>query len=229
MQKHLCVLTLLAMLLLVVPLTVNALGLDIEAKAGGGVAMGTTDNESTTGALRWAAGAGLNLDLYLLTVGKLALGLSAGTDYTIMNFHGVTDITFPIVTVRTSDSTYNYLIIPAALAGKISCTESLSLIFKLGGYMGYFLGGVSDLRYSPEGGPFVNGEVTLDSSNTEQWQYGLHFCAGADFALKGKLSFSPSLQFDMGLTDTSVNNPLEAFKDTFWALTANVGIKYKAF
>jgi hypothetical protein len=41
------------------------------------------------------------------------------------------------------------------------------------------------------------------------------------------LSIGPSLQFDVGLTDTSIDamQPTPS-NDTFWALTANVGIRY---
>jgi hypothetical protein len=74
----------------------------------------------------------------------------------------------------------------------------------------------------------VNGPQTLDTSNTNQWEYGLHFTAGTDIALGGSLIIAPALQFDMGLTDTTVNSTAAGnFKDTFWSLTLVVGIKYR--
>ena len=59
-------------------------------------------------------------------------------------------------------------------------------------------------------------------------EYGLHFTAGTDIALGGSLSIAPALQFDMGLSDTTVNGPIVGnFNDRIWGLTLMVGIKYK--
>jgi hypothetical protein len=63
--------------------------------------------------------------------------------------------------------------------------------------------------------------------------YGLSFYAGLDVFSRGKLSITPSLEFNLGLSDTTVDQEIApgviyppASKDTFWALTANVGIRY---
>ena len=115
-------------------------------------------------------------------------------------------------------------------------SDRLSFIVRAGGFASYFLGGTVDNTYDPEiilPGPievYVNGEVDLDDSNTEQWMYGLRFYAGAELMKKGKISIIPGIQFDIGLTDTSIDSvqPLPS-KDTFWALTASVGVKYSLF
>ena len=50
--------------------------------------------------------------------------------------------------------------------------------------------------------------------------YGLSFYAGLDLFTRGKLSIAPSLEFNLGLTDTTLDLPFPAASnDTFWALT----------
>jgi hypothetical protein len=227
MRKTRVLFSLVAVMLVGAAFGLSALGLDLELKGGGGLAMGTTDDPNKSGQVRWALDAGLNLDLFLLRLGPVSLGVSSGAEYANLNYHSV-DKGIP-GTIQTSDSAYNYLIIPFTLAGKFKVGASHSLTARAGGFAGYFLFGTSDLTYNPEIPPFfVNGEATLDSSNTVQWMYGLSFYAGLDLWGKGRLSFTPSLEFNMGLTDTSINakQPTPS-KDTFWALTANVGIRYR--
>ena len=57
--------------------------------------------------------------------------------------------------------------------------------------------------------------------------YGLSFYAGLDLFTRGRLSIGPSLEFNLGLTDTSIDLQPTPSNDTFWALTANVGIRYR--
>ena len=77
------------LLLLGAAVGLSALGLDVELKGGGGMAMGTTDDSNKSGELRYALDAGLSLDLYLLELGRLSLGLSGGAGYANLNYHGV--------------------------------------------------------------------------------------------------------------------------------------------
>ena len=222
MRKWLFVLILLGLAALTLPMTVGAFGLDVEAKAGAGIGLGTTDNKNITGAARLAAGGGVGIDLFLLNAGPVTLGLSTGVEYSYLTFHS-TDSNYQGYGLNvTTDATYNYITVPIALVGSMPLSSSLRLVMRAGAFIGYFLNGSADLT----------GDVVqtsdLDSSNTEQWQYGLHFTAGADIDLGGNFSVSPALQFDMGLTDTSVNAVAGPYKDTFWSLTAIVGIKYKA-
>jgi hypothetical protein len=221
-------------MLLVSAFGLSALGLDVELKGGGGLAMGTTDDPDKSGAVRYALDAGLALDLFLLEPGSMAFGLFAGASYINLHFHGVWEnypdpIPPPATsfTTQTSDSTYNYLLFPFGLAGKFGIGKG-SLTVRAGGFVGYFLSGTSDLTYPTEVLPWWdNGPTTLDDSNTELWMYGLSFYAGLDLFSWGKLSIVPSLQFDLGLTDTTVDLAYPpASKDTSWALTANVGIRY---
>ena len=62
--------------------------------------------------------------------------------------------------------------------------------------------------------------------------YGIRAYAGVDLFTKGKITISPGIQFDMGLTDATVDIPLfppDVSKDTFWALNAIVSVKYGVF
>lgn len=230
MRKTKVLFSLVTAMLLGAAFGLSALGLDLELKGGGGLAMGTTDDPNKSGQVRWALDAGLTLDLFLLRLGSISLGVSGGAGYANLNYHSVDKgITIPAPTIQTSDSSFNYLIIPFTLVGKFDIGARRSLTARAGGFAGYFLFGTSDLTYNPEVPPFfVNGEVTLNNSNTVQWMYGLSFYAGLDFWGNGRLSFTPSVEFNMGLTDTSINaaQPTPS-KDTFWALTANVGIRYR--
>ncbi len=241
MRRTKLVLSLVMAMLLASAIGLSALGLDVELKGGAGLAMGTTDDPDKSGAVRYALDAGLTLDLFLLEPGSMAFGVSAGAGYTNLNFHGVwanypaQPFAPPATTTQTSDSTYNYLLFPVALVGKFGLGASRSLTLRAGGFVGYFLSGTTDLTYATEnpGNGWVSGEYPLDDSNTQLWMYGLSFYAGLDLFTRGKLSITPSLQFDMGLTDTTIDQEIApgviyppASKDTSWALTANVGIRY---
>jgi opacity protein-like surface antigen len=212
------------------PVTVSGLGLDVEAKAGAGIALGTTNNPNATGSARVAGGGGVGADLYLLNLGPVDLGISVGAEYSYLSFHSVWTgfLTSPFNVDQAADSNYSYLNFPIALLGRIPLTQSISVVVRAGGFLGYFLSGTSTDTYTPDIGQ--NGAQTLNSNNTYQWEYGLHFTAGTDIALTDSLAIAPALQFDMGLTDTT--KPIPApngtdYKDTFWSLTLMVGIKYK--
>ena len=234
MKKHLCLLLFIAMVFLGVPMMAGALGLDVSVQAGGGAAMGTTDDDLKSGKLRWAAEAGLAVDVYALELGALSLGLSLGADYALLNYYGITDLSAYGAGDRTAEPRYNYLFIPAALVGNLRLQTDKSVTVRIGGFAAYFLGGKTDVTYDievPLAG-LINGEYDLDDSNTEQWMYGIRAYVGANLFKKGKLSISPGIQFDMGLTDTSVDFPLfppDTSKDTFWTLIANVTLKYSLF
>lgn len=240
MRRTHLLLSLATAMLLVSALGLSALGLDVELKGGGGMAMGTTDDPDKSGELRYALDAGLSLDLFLLELGRVSLGLSGGAAYANMNYHGVWDnypaqpFAPPATTTQTSDSSYNYLLFPFGLVGKVGL-GARSLTVRGGGFVGYFLNGTTDLKYATEnaGNAWVSDEYPLDDSNTELLMYGLSFYAGLDLFGKGRLKVTPSLQFDIGLTDTTIDQEIApgviyppASKDTFWALTANVGIRY---
>jgi hypothetical protein len=228
MRKWLFIVLLLGLVTIGVPMTAAALGLDVEAKAGAGIGLGTTDNSDITGAARLAADGGIGVDLYLLVVGPVDLGLSTGVDYSYLTFHSTWSNFFGQPTDQTTDATYNYINVPIALVGSMPLNPTLRLVVRAGAFIGYFLNGTADVTYTPElGGPFTNGSVDLDSSNTIRMEYGLHFTAGVDWDLGGGLAVAPALQFDMGLTDTSKNSTGNDFNDTFWSLTLMVGIKYK--
>jgi hypothetical protein len=230
MRKMLCTVVLLGLVTIGVPMTAAALGLDVEAKAGAGIGLGTTDNSDVTGDPRLAADGGIGIDLYLFTVGPVDLGLSTGVEYSYLTFHSKwSDNPMPGVDMIT-DATYNYVNVPIALVGSMPLNSSLRLVVKAGAFIGYFLSGSADISFDPKIAPDSTND--LDSDNTEQFEYGLHFTAGVDWDLGGGLSVAPALQFDMGLTDTTVNGdpaPLGPgkFNDTFWSLALMVGIKYK--
>jgi hypothetical protein len=231
MRKILVVLILLGIVAVALPMTATALGLDVEAKAGAGIGLGSTDNKDITGAARLSAGGGIGLDFYLVSLGPVDLGLSAGAEYSHSTFHYTwSDFAIP-GTDQTADATYGYLNIPISLVCKLPVTESIQVILRAGGFIGFFEAGYADLTYNPEniGFGLVNGRETLNKDNTIMMAYGLHFTAGADIALGSGFVLAPSLQFDMGLTDITKNvQPLPGtFNDTLWALTAMVGIKYK--
>ena len=89
---------------------------------------------------------------------------------------------------------------------------------------GYFLSGkTTNLTIGGAAQP----DVTLDSTNNELWEYGLHLAAGIDIPVSTGISISPAVQFDMGLTDTSKGDSPN-YKDTLWSLAVMVGIKFKA-
>jgi hypothetical protein len=226
MRNRLFILILLGFLTIGLPMTAAALGLDVEAKAGAGLSLGTTDNSDATGAARMAAGGGVGIDLYVVKLGPVDLGIAFGVEYSYLNFHSTWTNFLPGVD-QTADSNYGYLNIPIALVGRMPLTQSIQVVVSAGVFFGDFLGGNSNDTYNPNIGQ--NGHQPLDSSNTYPWEYGLHVTAGTDLALGGGLLFAPALQFDMGFTDTTKPIPLPNgtnFKDTFWSLTLVVGIKY---
>ena len=236
MKKQLCALLITIIVFLGMPMMVSALDLDVDIHAGGGAAMGTTDDDLKSGKLRWSVAAGLAIDVYALQLGALSLGLSSGADYALLNYYGITDLSAPPYSAgdRTAEPRYNYLFIPVALVGNLSLQTDKSITVRLGGFAAYFLGGKTDVVYDTEVPLFglINGEYDLDDSNTEQWMYGIRAYVGANLFKRGKLSISPGIQFDMGLTDTSVDFPLfppDTSKDIFWALIANVALKYSLF
>ncbi|HVO40402.1 MAG TPA: outer membrane beta-barrel protein [Spirochaetia bacterium] len=231
MRRNVVLSVLVGALFLALPLAAGALGLDIEAKVGGGLAAGTTSNPNQTGSPRAGFEAGLDFDVFLLSAGPVDLGLSLGGQFSYLTFHGVLNVPaappfIPVAFTLTSDSNYKYINIPISIVGRLPIDDSLRLTFRAGGFIGYFLGGASDNSYSPPIQP--NGTVTLDSSTTVQWEYGIHVTGGVDIALVGGLALSPSVVFDMGLTNTT-NTPGYAYSDTFWSLTAMIGIKYTVF
>ena len=235
MKKQVWVLLLTIVVFLCMPLMVSALGLDVSLQAGGGAALGTTDDDNKSGKLRWAIDAGLVADVYAVDLGTVSLGLSTGLDYGMLKYYGETDISgfgIPGADNRITEPRYNYLFIPAALVGKVELRGGRLLTARIGGFAAYFLGGKTDITYEPEvpGFGLVNGEADLDDTNTEQWMYGLRAYAGMTVYEKDKLSVSPGIQFDLGLTDTSLSfPPIDTSKDTFWALIVNVALKYSIF
>ena len=196
------------------------------------MAMGTTDDPNKSGEVRYALDAGLALDSVRAGAGPPFPGHLRRRRVCQPELPRRWDERhhpFSRNDYQTSDSTYNYVMFPVALVGKLAMGRRHSLNLRGGGFAGYFLSGTSDLTYSPEmSSCSLNGEVPLDDTNTELWMYGLSFYAGLDLFTKGRLSITPSLEFNLGLTDTSVDlqcSPPPS-KDTFWALTANVGIRY---
>jgi hypothetical protein len=224
-----------------------ALELDMSAGVGAGGAMGATDCDAKSGELRHALVAGVCMDWYFLRWGGVSLGLSTGADFSSLNYRGFTEglpnpayqqFGGPAATHRTADTRYNYINFPFLAVGKVALCGTRSVTLRAGGFASYFLGGVSDLTYNPEigmatGYPFdvyTDGSVDLDDSNTEQWMWGLRLYAGTDVFTRGRISLIPGIQFDMGLTDISIDSvqPLPS-KDTFWALTANLGLRYRLY
>jgi hypothetical protein len=235
MRNRLFILILLGVLTIGLPMTAAALGLDVEEKLGAGIALGTTNNPNVTGEARMSQVAGVGFDLYLVKLGSIDLGIAFGAEFSNLNFHSTwtgffTNPPDPFTADQTADSQYAYFNIPIALVGRVPLTQSIQLVVRAGGFIGYFIGGTSNVTYNPNIGG--NGPQPLNWSNTYPWEYGLHFTGGTDIALGGSLIFAPSIQFDMGLTDTT--QPIPAFplgngtdfKDTFWSLTIVMGFKY---
>ncbi len=238
MRKGFLVVILLGLVITAVPITVSGLGLDVEAKGGAGLGLGTTDNDDIEGAVRLSGGAGIDADLYLFKAGPVDLGISLGVDYSYLSFHSkwsnyLSSVTVPFTgqtTDQTTESQYHYINFPIMLVGSMPINSSLRLFVKAGGFIGYFLGGTADVKYDPQLAlvGMTDGDADLDSDNTNRWEYGLNFVAGVDIPIGTNLSVSPQILYNMGLTDTSKSFAGTSFKDTFWALTAMVGIKYKA-
>jgi hypothetical protein len=220
-----------SLLIFVIPLAA-APGLSIEARGGAGITLGTSSDPNSTGSAALAAGGGLVLDCYALSFGSFSLGLSAGAEYAMLDFHGVSSnylaSSFGPGITLTSDSAYNYILIPVAIVGHFELPAGTGLTLRAGGFAGYFLGGQSKDSYAPQFPPYLtNGTNTLDTSNTAQWEYGLHFSGGPDFKLGSRFTFSPSLEFNMGLTNTSVVTLVNPWDVTFWSLVCNIGFKYE--
>jgi hypothetical protein len=231
-------LALAALVAIALPLSVSAFGLDVEANAGGGLGLGSTNNPSETGSPRAALQGGIEADLFLYTVGPIDLGVSTGLEYSNFTVHGT--VTYPGPLVVDSDNNYVYLVVPFAITSRIQLSHNLKLSLRAGGFLGNFMGGqANNITYSvPTGGPTSS---KLDSSNTPGTLLGLHFSGGVDIGLGGNLFLSPSIIFNMGLTNTTGFPPLafsqtnytfangSTYSDSLWSLTGMIGVKYIIF
>ena len=226
-------LVLAALIALALPLAAGALSMDIEAKVAGGLALGSTTNPDESGSPRVGFAGGIGADLFLLKAGPVDLGISVGAEYDYLTFRGTLNNFFGIPGLtQTSESNYNYMYIPISLVGRVPLAQSLDLTLRAGAFIGHFLGGSTTLTYNSPG-PFPSS-ANLDSSNTLIGEYGLHFTGEVDIALSNSLSLSPGLQFDMGLTNIQAVNPngtpgAYPYSDTFWSVTATIGVKSTAF
>ncbi len=235
-----------AFVVLALPLAAGAVGLDLEVSAGGGLALGSTNNSYETGSPRAALQGGLEANLFLLRVGPVDLGVSTGLEYDNMTNHGtVTEpnpgpIGPPPATQSvTSDSNYVYLIIPLAITSRIPLSQSMNLSLTAGGFYGFFLGGQATNVSSDVYGSLPS--TTLNSSNTPGALLGLHFSGGVDFGLGGGFFFSPSIVFNMGLTNITSLPPFpfnqnnytfwngNTYTDSLWSLSLLIGLKYNVF
>lgn len=236
MHRNTLAIALIAVITLFVPVAAGALSVNVAARAGGGIGLGSSSNSNISGSPRFALNTGAVVDLYAVSVGPLSLGLSAGAEYGYWNFHGENSSylpsAFPPATPagkQVTDSVYNYVNFPVAIIGHLKLSK-LALTVRLGGFGGYFLSGKTN--YTISGLPAGNGSgtTTLGSSTTVQWNWGLYFSAGPDFSLGPRLMLSPSIEYYLGLSDTSVNSSTNGTsKDTLSALTANIGLKYSLF
>jgi hypothetical protein len=230
-------LALAAAVAVALPLATNAMGLDLEAKVAGGLALGSTNNPDESGSPRAGFLGGVGVDVYIFTVGPVNVGVSVGAEYAYLTFHGTLNnfasAGFGPGITQTSDSIYNYLQFPISLVGKVPLTQSIGITLRAGAFIGHFLGGSATLAYNTNPFNLLPTSQTLDASTTLIGEYGLHFTGGLDIALGSGLALTPGIQFDMGLTNTSTTNPTGApgaypYSDTFWSITATVGIKYTA-
>lgn len=231
MHRRFGVLVLAGLAVMALPMAAAALGLDVEAKGGAGFALGSTDNKDVAGSPRLAAQGGIGVDLYVLTVGPVDLGLSAGAEYAYLTTHSTWKNFAGYPVQQTTDGRYNYLIFPVSIGARYALTQSVDMTANVGAFIGYFLNGKFDLGWSPEIPPYFQDSKNnkFDSDKVKQMEYGLHVAAGADIRILPNVSVSPALQLDMGLTDITPNNATNgSFDDTLWSLTAMVGIKYKA-
>lgn len=236
MRRSFFVVVFAAFMALLVPLSAGALGLDVEANAGAGLGLGSTNNPNNTGSARFAFQGGIETDFFLLNAGPVALGLSTGLEYDNLTNHGtVKQGPSPFTVTFDSDNTYQYLIIPFALTSRIPLSESILLSLRAGGFYGFFLGGkANNITQTPGGSlPATN----LDSTNTPSSLIGLHFSGGVDVGLGGGFFLSPSVIFNMGLTNisgTSSSNYTstvdgKSYVDSVWSLDLMVGLKYNVF
>jgi hypothetical protein len=225
MRKTLAVLILLGLVTVALPMAAAALGLDVEAKAGAGIGLGSTDNSDITGSPRLAVNGGGNVDFYLASLGPGEIGLSVGGEYSHWTFnYTIANGAAPGVDV-IADATYGYFNIPIALVYKLPVSDSIKIVVRAGAFIGLFQAGFADVTSDPAG--FVDMRQSFDSDTTPSMNYGLHFTAGADIALFNGLALAPAIQFDWGFTDVSEDSSqVVPSKDTVWALTVVVGIKY---
>ena len=207
--------------ILVLPIAAGALGLDVQARGGAGIAGGTTSNTAITGALRLAASGGAVLDFYAFQAGPVAVGLSAGAEYALLNEHST--ITQSGVTT-TVDDQYNYLYFPVALVGNYAVNKGISVTLRAGGFIGDFLSGNQTTSFSPQ--VFPTSTSTVTTSDIKQIEYGIHVSGGPNFALGPRLTLSPSVELNWGLSNI---NPSGSETDTLWSLVGNVGLEYKLF
>ncbi len=223
MRKTLAVFILLGLVTIAMPMAAAAIGLDVELKGGAGIGLGSTDNKDITGSPRLALNGGGNVDFYLTNLGPGEIGLSVGGEYSHLTFHYTwANKGAPNVDL-VQDVTYGYLNIPIGLVYKLPVSDSVKIVVRAGGFVGFFLGGFADGTY---GGTSIP-RTTFDSNTTPSMNYGLHMTAGADIALFSGLALAPAIQFDWGFTDITKNNVTQGdFNDTIWALTVVVGIKY---
>lgn len=228
-------LVLAAAIAVALPLAASAIGLDVEANVGGGLGLGSTNNPSETGSPRAALQGGIEADLFLVNVGPVGLGISTGLEYDNMTNHGTVNYPAipPFVPAMTvdSDDNYVYLIVPFVITSRIQLSQSLNLSLRAGGFYGFFLGGQATNITSSLGGP--SSSAPLNSSNTPPGLLGLHFSGGVDFGLGGGLFLSPSVIFNMGLTNTTGNSMTNytfangsVYTDSLWSLTLMIGLKY---
>jgi hypothetical protein len=224
---------------LALPLAAGAISLDAEANAGAGLGLGSTNNPSETGSPGFAFQGGIEADLFLVRAGPVDLGFSTGLEYDNMTNYGTVNYPatppyVPAITVN-SDNNYVYLIVPFVLTSRVPLSPSMNLSLRAGGFYGFFMGGqATNITYNPPiGGPT---SATLNSSNTPPGLLGLHFSGGVDFALGRGLFLSPSVIFNMGLTNitgTSMGNYTFAngstYVDSLWSLSLMIGIKYNVF
>ena len=122
MRRVFLTIVLAAAIAVSLPLAASAVGLDVEAKAAGGLALGSTSNPDESGSPRAGFLGGVAVDVYLLNIGPVNLGVSVGADYAYLTFHGVlnnfeSSLVGPGQT-QTSDSTYTYLQIPSLSLGR---------------------------------------------------------------------------------------------------------------
>jgi len=233
-------LVLAALVALALPLAAGAISLDVEANAGAGLGLGSTNNPAETGSPRFAFQGGIEGDLFLFRAGPVDLGFSTGLEYDNMTNHGTVNnpaipaLGEPAITVD-SDNDYVYLIVPFVLTSRIPLSQSMNLTLRAGGFYGFFMGGqATNITYNPAvGGPT---SATLNSSNTPPGLLGLHFSGGVDFGLGGGLFLSPSVIFNMGLTNTTGTSMTNytfgngsTYVDSLWSLSLLIGIKYNVF
>jgi hypothetical protein len=233
MRRFFLTVVLAGLVALALPFAASALGLDLEANAGAGLGMGYTTNPDETGSPRQVLQGGLEADLFLFKAGPVDLGISTGLEYDNMSNHGTTiEPSYPPPNTQTidSDNTYVYLVVPFALSSRIPLTKSMTLSLRVGGFYGFFMGGQS---YNVTSNLYGSLPSTNLSSITPAGLLGIHFSGGLDFPLAQKLFLSPSLIFNMGLTNTTGTSMTNytfwngsTYTDSLWSLSLMIGLKY---